>query len=57
MKKRKEERQAYFHGYFTALQDIVGLVGEGDVSCIAPLSDELVQKAVADIIKETEIET
>ena len=46
----------YFHGYFTALQDIAREVGEGGFDNCLTISDELIQAAIKDIIKETELE-
>ena len=55
--KGTEGRQDYYHGYFTALQDIAKEVGEGGFDSCLTISDELIQRAIKDIMKETEIET
>ena len=50
------EKIDYFHGYFTALQDLAKEVGEGGFDSCLTISDELIQRAIIDIVKETEIE-
>jgi len=55
--KKTKGRQNYYHGYFTALLDIIREVGHGSYDAFLSITDELIEQAVKDVIKETEIET